>query len=290
MAEPQQTLYEAITQNDIDSVRIQLANNVNPNVFHNNPTITPLILAARLKFYDIANELLMNGADVNGVDEFGRTALHVTVDNNDDASISILISHNCNLEKYDNVGITPLGLAVEKNNIHMVRYLVAHGAVVYKEEDGIELPPLSLAACLGDSIKKRMHMNFALCMAVDKDQLEVARLLIDYGAPLGRWDESELSPLEYAIIGDQEDMVSLLLSNSASVSDTNRHGFTPLMISIIYNNPSAASLLLWYGADPDALINGYRTTGEQLAMDMGREEISQIIFSWKYEFEPSMFD
>ncbi|VDO02354.1 unnamed protein product, partial [Rodentolepis nana] len=223
MSEPQQTLYEAIIRYDIDSVRIQLVNNVNPNVFPNNPTITPLILAARLKFYDIANELLLFGADVNGVDEFGRTALHVAVDNNDEATVYILMFHNCNLEKYDNVGITPLGLAVEKNNIYMVRYLVAHGAVVYKEEDGIELPPLSLAACLGyadilqfllsveegDSIKKRMHMNFALCMAIDKGQIEVARLLIDYGAPLGRWDESELSPLEYAIIGDQEDMVSL---------------------------------------------------------------------------------
>ncbi|VDO14468.1 unnamed protein product [Rodentolepis nana] len=127
-------------------------------------------------------------------------------------------------------------------------------------------------------------------MAILKDQIEVAILLVDYGAPLGRWDESELSPLEYAIIGNQEEMISLLLSHNASVSDTNPHGFTPLMISIIYNNPSAASLLLWYGADPDALVTGYRTTGEQLAMDMGREEISQIIFSWKYEIEPSMFE
>ncbi|VDO01106.1 unnamed protein product [Rodentolepis nana] len=52
-------------------------NKVNPNVFPNNPTITPLILAVRLKYLDIANELLMNGADVNVVDEFGRTALLV---------------------------------------------------------------------------------------------------------------------------------------------------------------------------------------------------------------------
>ncbi|VDO02929.1 unnamed protein product, partial [Rodentolepis nana] len=141
MAKPEQTLYEAIIRYDIDSVRNQLANNVNSNVFPNNPTITPLILAVRLKYLDIANELLMNGADVNGVDEFGRTALHVAVDNNDEASVSILLLHNCNLEIYDYTGLSPLVVAVENNNIYMVRYLVAHGAVVYKEEEGFEHPP-----------------------------------------------------------------------------------------------------------------------------------------------------
>ncbi|VDO14467.1 unnamed protein product [Rodentolepis nana] len=304
MAEPQQTLYETITRNDIDSVRIQLANNVNPNAFPNNPTITPLILAVRLKYLDIANELLMNGADVNGVDEFGRTALHVAVDNNDEASVSVILSHNCNLEKYDNFGLTPLTLAVDKNNIQMVRYLVAQGAVVYKYLEGPELPPLPFAAFVGrfdilqylvnveetDREKKKMNMNFALCLAINNGHNEAAEFLINNGAPISRRQGNWLSPLEFAIIGRNEYMVSYLLSHNASVSDTNHHGFTPLMTSIIFNNPSAAALLLCYGADPDALASGFRTTGEQVAMDMRRVEIAQIILTWKNEFMTSIFE
>uniref|UniRef100_A0A0R3TRA2 ANK_REP_REGION domain-containing protein n=1 Tax=Rodentolepis nana TaxID=102285 RepID=A0A0R3TRA2_RODNA len=304
MAESQQTLYEAITRNDIDSVRFQLANNVNPNVFPNNPTITPLILAVGLKFLDIANELLMNGADVNGVDEFGRTALHAAVDNNDEASVSILISHNCNLEKYNNGGVTPLTLAVEKNNIHMVRYLVANGAVVYKYLEGPEIPPLPFAASANrldilqflvnveetDREKKKMNMNFALCLAINDGHNEAAIFLINNGAPISRRQGNCLTPLEFAIIGRNEYMVSYLLSRNASVSDTNHHGFTPLMTSIIFNNSYAAAQLLCYGADPDALATGFRTTGEQVAMDMRRVEIAQIISAWKNEFMPSMFE
>ncbi|VDO07165.1 unnamed protein product [Rodentolepis nana] len=159
------------------------------------------------------------------------------VDNNDEASVSILFSHNCNLENYDNDGLTPLTLAVEKNNIQMVHYFVAHGSVVYKYVELPELPPLAYAAFFN-------------------------------------W----LSPLETAIMGRNDHMVSYLLSNNVSVSDPNRHGFTPLITSIIYDNASAAALLLCYGADPDALVTGYRTTGEQVAMDMRRKEIAQIIF------------
>ncbi|VDO00813.1 unnamed protein product [Rodentolepis nana] len=303
MAEPQQTLYEAITRNDIDSVRIQLANDVNPNIFPYNPTITPLILAVSLKLHDIVNELLMNGADVNGIDEFGRTALHFGVDNNDEASVSILISHNCNLEKYDNDGLTPLTLAVEQNNFQMVRYLVAHGSVVYKYVELPELPPLAYAAYFGhldilqflmnveetDREKKKWNVNLAFCSAIKNGHNETAKFLIDNGASISRLHENWLSPLDTAIMGRNDHMVSYLLSNNVSVSDTNRHGFTPLMTSIIYDNPSAAAQLLCYGADPDALVTGYRTTGEQVAMDMRRVEISQIIFSWKYEFVPSLF-
>ncbi|VDN96915.1 unnamed protein product [Rodentolepis nana] len=303
MAEPQQSLYETITRNDIESVRIQLANNVNPNVFPNNPTITPLILAVRLRFHDIANELLMNGADVNGVDEFGRTALHVAVDNNDKASVSILISHNCNLEKYDIFDFTPLTLAVDRNNIQMVRYLVAQGAMVYKYFEGPEILPILYAAFANrldilqflvnveetDREKKKMNMNFALCLAINNDHNETAKCLIDNGAPINRRQGNRLTPLESAIIRRNDYMVSYLLSRNASVSDTNRHGFTPLMTSIIYNNPSAAALLLCYGADPDALATSFRSTGEQVAMNMRRVEIAQIISTWKNEFMSSMF-
>ncbi|VDO14962.1 unnamed protein product [Rodentolepis nana] len=303
MAESQQTLYEAITQNDIDSVRIQLANNVNPNVFPNNPKITPLILAVRLKYLVIANELLMNGADVNGVDEFGWTALHVAVENNDEASVSILISHNCNLEKCNNFDLTPLTFAVRKNNIQMVRYLVAHGAVVYKYFDDPELPPLPSAAFDNrldilqflvdveetDRETKNKNMHLALSIAIIEGQNEAAKFLIDNGTPISRRHGNCLSPLEYAIMGRNEDMVSYLLSRNASVSDPNHYGFTPLMTSIIHDNPSAAALLLCYGADPDALATGFRTTGEQIKMDMRKEEIAQIIFLWKYEFVPSLF-
>ncbi|VDO05905.1 unnamed protein product [Rodentolepis nana] len=143
----------------------------------------------------------------------------------------------------------------------MVRYLVAHGAVVYKYMEDPELPPLPFAAFDSrldilqflvnveetDREKKKMNMHLALSIAIIKGQNEAAEFLIDNGTPISRWQGNGLSPLEYAIMGRNEDMVSYLLSRNASVSDTNQHGFTPLMTSIIHDNPSAAALLLCYG-------------------------------------------
>ncbi|VDO02127.1 unnamed protein product [Rodentolepis nana] len=157
-------------------------------------------------------------------------------------------------QKYDNDGITPLTLAVEKNNIHMVRFLVAHGSVVYNYVEFPEVPLLAYAALynrfdilkflvnikVADREMKKLLKNTAFCLAIYNGHYESAKFLIDNCASINRLLKNRLSPLESAIIGRNDYMVSYLLSHNVSVSDTIHHGFTLLMTSIIHENPSAA--------------------------------------------------
>nr|CDS35313.2 ankyrin repeat and KH domain containing protein [Hymenolepis microstoma] len=302
MAEPPRTLHEAILKNDTESVRNQLENNISPNVFPNEPRITPLILAVRLKFHGILILLLQYGANVGGVDILGKTALHYAVDMNDVDSVFILVFHNCPLDILDNFNISPLTLAIWRNNIQMVRYLVANGAVVYARLEIYPVPPLTFAVFLGrldilkflltveeeNIMRKATNLHYALCVACDGGQIEAVRYLIDCGAQVDRWSPDVESPLEIAILRDHEEIVSLLLSRHASVNDHDFAGYTPLMHAVIHDNLSAVAQLLWYGADPDEVRNGTTETAERMAMDMERETIVQMFFFWKYEVITSM--
>ncbi|VUZ51299.1 unnamed protein product, partial [Hymenolepis diminuta] len=116
MAKPPQTFYEAISQNDVVSI--------NPSFFPGDVSTTPLIMAVKAKHHDIIFLLLHYGADITGVDQFGRTALHYVVETNDMRSATMLLSNKASIDAKDAYGFTPLVLAIIKDNIQLVRYFV----------------------------------------------------------------------------------------------------------------------------------------------------------------------
>lgn len=90
-------------------------------------------------------------------------------------------------------------------------------------------------------------MNYALCMACYTGRIDSATVLIMFKAPLIRWNPTDQSPLEFAVMSDNRDIASLLISLGASVYDTDHQGYTALMHSAIYDSPYVTSLLLSHG-------------------------------------------
>ncbi|VUZ48191.1 unnamed protein product, partial [Hymenolepis diminuta] len=86
-----------------------------------------------------------------------------------------------------------------------------------------------------------------------------------------------------------EDIVSLLLSNGAPVNDQDYRGYTPLMFSVMFDNPSVVSKLLWHGANPDTAAKDGQTTAETIAINMRRETIWRMLYTWKQDVVPSVF-
>lgn len=95
-----------------------------------------------------------------------------------------------------------------------------------------------------NELKKKIHLNYALCMACYRGQIDSANLLIESGALVTRYRLNDSSPLTFAIVYNQEDIVSLLLSNGAPANDQDHMGYTSLMFSVMFDNPSAVSMLL----------------------------------------------
>lgn len=89
---------------------------------------TALILAARLAVEGMVEELITCHADVNAVDELGKSALHwAAAVNNIDATVALL-KNGANKDMQDLKEETPLFLAAREGSCEAVKVLLAHFA------------------------------------------------------------------------------------------------------------------------------------------------------------------
>ncbi|KAM3171532.1 hypothetical protein ACTXT7_016440 [Hymenolepis weldensis] len=247
------TLHEAIAQRDVTSIRDLIDNKkVNPSFFPDNPTTTPIIEAMKVKCPYIMFLLHNRGADLTRTDNNGRNALHHAALRNDIISINFLINRKCPKDARDNSGFTPLVMAIRNNNLANVRFLVKNGVAVYPEKGPLHSMPLVAAAYF--------------C-----------------GTPLIRWNLTDQSPLEFAILSDNRDIASLLISSGVCVYDRDHQGYTALMHSAISDSPYVTSLLLSYGADPSITANDMRTTVDTIVQNLGSDKVAKILSVWKHD-------
>ena len=104
---------------------------VSPNKLNQELNIRPLHFAAKQKNALAMDKLLQHGADVNSIQNNGRTALHICAEAGYKEGVDILLNcKNVEINLKDNKGKqTPLYLAVAKNGSHpIVTSLIEHGA------------------------------------------------------------------------------------------------------------------------------------------------------------------
>jgi ankyrin repeat protein len=96
--------------------------------------------------------------------------------------------------------------------------------------------------------------------------LDVARVLVNLGAPVDRTD-ARITPLVKAVLGDQVEMARFLISKGADVNHVDGNGMTPLLYaaSIDFGGSAMIDLLKASGARTDA-----RTKEGLTALDLAR--------------------
>ncbi len=87
-----------------------------------------LILAAKDGKLDKLGMHLDKGADVNGRDDFGDTALLVAADGGHYAVVKLLIERGAEVNITDSANDTPLTLAAARKHVEVVKLLLAKGA------------------------------------------------------------------------------------------------------------------------------------------------------------------
>ncbi|KKT23382.1 MAG: C-terminus family protein [candidate division TM6 bacterium GW2011_GWF2_43_87] len=94
--------------------------------------------AVRNSDFNLADEKLANGADINGVDEDSWIALGDRAFFGKLDAVKYLIDHNADIESgYSSNCQTPLSLAAEEGEFEVAKYLVEAGADIYsRDEDG----------------------------------------------------------------------------------------------------------------------------------------------------------
>lgn len=89
----------------------------------------------------------------------------------------------------------------------------------------------------------------ALILVVLSGDLEVARILMDYGADVEKVDLCGASPVHRAARCGHLEMLRLLIENGASVRSVDPRGTSPLQMAVYWNYLEMVALLVKNGAD-----------------------------------------
>src|SRR5688572_3002712 len=159
--------------------------------------------AAQSKDATAVRKLIKEGADVNGAQGDGMTALHWAALNGDAELASMLLYAGANVGAKTRIGgYTPLHLAAQIGNANVIAPLVAAGAQV------------GAATATGAT---------ALMQAAHSGSSDSVRILLENGAdPNVKETANGQSALMFAAAADRLDVVKLLLARGADLNVTSR--------------------------------------------------------------------
>ncbi|XP_051899074.1 protein phosphatase 1 regulatory subunit 12C-like [Pristis pectinata] len=217
-----------------------------------------------------AGEMLRGGADVNGANADGISALHQACIDENLEMVEFLLAQNANVDQSDNEGWTPLHVAVSCGYSEIVECLINHGANIAAVNSDGQLP-IDLAEedymenLLQAEITKqgidvesarreeeelmlqhaRQWLNSgkiedvshpktganALHVAAAKGYIEVMRLLLQAGFSVTAQDKDGWTPLHAAAHWGMEDSCKLLVEHFCDMEALNNSGQTPFDVA-----------------------------------------------------------
>jgi ankyrin repeat protein len=237
-------------QGDLESARILLNAEANPNDIMPDTGQTAMIIASTMGRTDVVEALLDKGGDPNIRDSNSFTALHSAVRDSEYgedraqraaavATVKVLLAHGADpnarlnqkkqtvrtLNEIAFQGATPVALAAEVNSLDAIKALVAGGADPnIPTEQGTT--PLMLSAGAGTDVQ-RARSPEERAIAVD-----TARFLVDHGADVNAVGQFGWTPLHAAAYQGLDDVIAFLASKGAKLDAMDKLGQTPLSISL----------------------------------------------------------
>jgi len=224
-------LYWALWTNHRETADFLIGHGADVNE-KNSEGRTFLHLAAQHDRWEVAEVLLANGAVVNATDLLGTMPLHLAAQGGFKQVCDILITHGCAIAPQDGSGATPLHLACEWGHGDLAMQLIKAGHVVDACDDSGSTP-LHRAAQNGHKkaaavlIAKNADIHAtdnegrtALHLAATCGSCDVVALLLLRGADVGVADHNGITPLACAEGEEHRGVMSLMLYNSLSLSDS----------------------------------------------------------------------
>jgi len=164
---------------------------------------TALHMAARLGLVEICEKLVNFGADFNGVDNYGRSALHTATGCNQIEVVKMLCHRlgdklDVDLKTTDKIGETALIFAARFNFNELVKVLIGLNASVNATDN---------------------YGQSALHWCAKVNNCQAAILLLENGANINLQDENERTPLSVALDElNTDEVIQLLIKYQAFVS------------------------------------------------------------------------
>ena len=199
-----------------------------------NEGVRELLDAARRQDGSAVQSLLDAGADANGRQPDGATALHWAAHWDDIPTARRLLHAGADVDAANTYGVTPLSLAAANASGGMVELLLAAGADPNIVRDGGETP---------------------LMRAASTGSVAAVTALLGVGAPVDAADPAVgQTPLMLAASGRHPAVVAALLAHGADVEARSQRGSTPLLFAAREGGLASARRLVAAGADVDAAL------------------------------------
>lgn len=219
--------------------------------------------AAYAKDLNTVYELMDRGAEINGKNHLGQTALIAAVDTGDIKFVKSILALEPGLEVKDNTGRTALMHAIQNNDNAIIKLLLQEGANP-ATMDLMATTPLILAtknsnnAFVKELLKMGADVNeqdrlgrSALSWAVENNDYPVFNTLMSYNAqPDLKYGKENYTPLMTAARNGDYTMTHELLEKGAEPNSQDAFDNTALYYAVAGDHTKVATLLVAYGANP----------------------------------------
>ncbi|KAI9796740.1 MAG: Ankyrin repeat domain-containing protein 44 [Piccolia ochrophora] len=199
--------------------------------------------------------LLQRGAEVDAVDEIGRTPLKLATLNGEKDIMQTLVQHGADIEHKGEFGVRALFIAAAKGGVDATRYLLDEGAQMLAEDERRDTP---------------------LHWAAGNGQCETVQLLLDEGVHVDLSLGESGTPLVLAVKGGHEDVVDLLLKRGADAQVRQEIEGNVIHAAAWRGHDAVLQLLIQHGTDLETLDNE-GLTPLQCACSEGQVKAVQLL-------------
>jgi ankyrin repeat protein len=232
-------LHEAIINRDEQSALFLLNYGSDSNV-RTPDNQTPLQLAVRNKLEKVVRELCAKGAEVDAIDDDGNPLLWLALESLDEDVASVLVQYNCDTNCWGpgpgNCSQTLLHRAIDENNEDIACFLIRSGC----EVDSARKPGPN-----GEGDEEAYDGQAPLHLACTWGLERVVQALLEFGADVNAKDSEGKTPLQVAIMNQNANVISLLLSHpNLDLNTRDKYGSTPFATAMSIKNNKAAKAIL----------------------------------------------
>lgn len=234
---------------DIESVKILLASNVDPNACSTLEGVTALLLAAKLGDINLVNLLLKYKANVNQQDIEGNTPLMIAIINNQIETVKILLDNGANPNINNKNGQNCLYIT---NNEDIINLII-------------------------ESDKSLNDKQIQFIKAMRFNNKEQVLNLIEDGVDINTQNSFGETVLMWAVTNHHIDIIEILLKQeNINLNLQNAVGNTALIIASRLNNLDIVKLLLNAKADPN-ILSSCNLYALSYAIGHGNNEIAELL-------------
>jgi uncharacterized protein len=245
-----------------------------------------LIEVSKMRDVEGVRELVANGANLEGIDSGGWTALHWAADFGHADIVEILLDSGAEIEKSDFNGWTALHWAAERGQVEATRVLIKKGADVNKADSEGKTPlhracqcgHLETALCLveeGADQKVRDNDNWtALDLTVACNNKTTYRILVEKGA--GAPMPEIFTHIYYGALEEIKELVEKDPSIVVKKMDEKTEMY-PIHLASWVGSVKTIKLLLYHGADTSVCDSKGLTAFDYAEKSVNREEVLEVL-------------